>query len=133
MKERPNIAVEEDTEEMRKWRSLNQSEMDLCWKNLGERMEEEVLDKYKVEKSERGAFKGKSTQKQEIQNLKVVRRLLGKIFSLFGEYNLQRLQSKQEESTEEEESSFRDEAAAKGGYHERSDKENRIKRMDAQK
>ena len=42
-------------------------------------------------------------QKQEIQNKKVERRLLGKNFSLFGEYNLQRLQSKQEESTEEEE------------------------------
>ena len=42
-------------------------------------------------------------QKQETQNMKVVRRLLGKNFSLFREYNLQRLQSKQEESTEEEE------------------------------
>ena len=45
MKERPNVAVEEDMEEMKRWRSLNQSEMDLCWKNLVERMEEEVLDK----------------------------------------------------------------------------------------
>ena len=45
MKERPNIAVEEDTEEMKKWRSLNQSEMDRCWKKLAEMMEEEVLDK----------------------------------------------------------------------------------------
>ena len=42
-------------------------------------------------------------QKQEIQNKKVMRRLLGKIFSLFREYNLQHLQSKQEESTEEQE------------------------------
>ena len=73
MKERPDTAVEEDTEEMKRWRSLNQSEMDLCWKNLAERMAEEVLDKYKVEKSKKGAFKGrckpigmeKSTQKQE--------------------------------------------------------------------
>ena len=30
MKERPNIAVEEDTEEMKRWRSPNQSEVDLC-------------------------------------------------------------------------------------------------------
>ena len=59
MKERPNTAVEEDTEEMKRWRSLNWSEMDLCWKNLAEIIEEEVLDKYKVEKSERGAFKGR--------------------------------------------------------------------------
>ena len=55
MKERPNIAVEEDTVEMKRWRSLNRSEMDLCWKNLAERMEEGVLDKYKVERSEQGA------------------------------------------------------------------------------
>ena len=41
------------TEEMRKWRSLHQSEMDLCWKKLAKRMEEEVLDKYKVEESRR--------------------------------------------------------------------------------
>ena len=36
---------------------------------MAEIMEEEVLDKYKVEESKRGAFKGrgeKSTQKQEI-------------------------------------------------------------------
>ena len=50
MKEKPNVAVEEYTEEMRKWRSLSQSEMDQCWKKLSERVEEEeVLDKYKVE------------------------------------------------------------------------------------
>ena len=58
MKERPNVAVEEDTGELKRWRSLNQSETDLCWKTLAETMEEEVLDKYKVEKSERGTFKG---------------------------------------------------------------------------
>ena len=34
-----------DTEEMRKWRCLSQSEVDSCWKNLAEKMEEEVLDK----------------------------------------------------------------------------------------
>ena len=49
MKERTNIAEEEDMEEMKRWRSLNRIEMDLCWKKLAERMEEEVLDKYKVE------------------------------------------------------------------------------------
>ena len=40
-------------------RDLSQSEMDLCWKKLAERMEEEVLDKYKVEESKRVAFKGR--------------------------------------------------------------------------
>ena len=33
MKEEPNISVGVDTEEMRKWRGLSQSEMDQCWKN----------------------------------------------------------------------------------------------------
>ena len=58
MKEKPNIAVVEDTEEMRKWRGLSLSEMDLCRKNLAERMKEEVLDKCKVEESKREAFRG---------------------------------------------------------------------------
>ena len=58
MKEQSNIAVEEHTEDMHRWTSPNQSEMGPCWKTLAERKEEEVLDKYKVENSERGAFKG---------------------------------------------------------------------------
>ena len=57
MKEKPNIAVEEeDTEEMRKWRGLSQSEMDQRQRNLAESMKEEVLDKYKVEEGKREAF-----------------------------------------------------------------------------
>ena len=55
MKERPIFAVEEDTEEIKRWRSLNQIEIDVCWKNLAERMEE----KFQVEESKRGAFKGR--------------------------------------------------------------------------
>ena len=31
-------AVEVDTEDMRKWRGLSQSEKGLCWKNLADRM-----------------------------------------------------------------------------------------------
>ena len=53
MKEKPNLDVVEDTEEMRKWRGLSQSETDLCWKKLVDRVEEEVLHKYKVEDSKR--------------------------------------------------------------------------------
>ena len=34
--------------------------MDPCWKKLAKRMEEEVLDKNKVEESKRGAFTGRS-------------------------------------------------------------------------
>ena len=58
MKERPDTAVEEATEEMKRWRSLNQSEVDQCWKSLAGRMDEEVLDRYKVEQSKKGCFKG---------------------------------------------------------------------------
>ena len=50
-------------------------------------------------------------------------RIAGQDFiSLFREYNLQRLQSKQEEPTEE------DEAAANDDNYERLDEENQIKR-----
>ena len=38
-------------------RSLNHSEVDLCWKSLAERMEEEVLDKYEVEERKKGPSK----------------------------------------------------------------------------
>ena len=34
---------------------MDQEEMDHCWKKLAERMEEEVLDKCKVEDSKREA------------------------------------------------------------------------------
>ena len=73
MKERPDIAVEENTEEMKRWRSLNQSEMDLCWKSLTERMEEEVLDKYKVEESRKGALKGRGNPLEwiKVRNKKI--------------------------------------------------------------
>ena len=57
-KKQPSSCLEEDTEEMRKWRDMGQEEMDQCWKNLAERMEAEVLDKYKVEDSSREAYRG---------------------------------------------------------------------------
>ena len=56
MKEKPNVAEEEDSEEVKKRRVLSQSEMDQSWKNWVERMEKEILDKYKVEESKREAF-----------------------------------------------------------------------------
>ena len=38
------------------WRSKNQEEIDDAWKKLAVKIEEEVLEKYKVEVSKRGAF-----------------------------------------------------------------------------
>ena len=105
MEEKPNAAVEEGTEAMRTWGGLSQDEMDQCWKNLTERMEEEVLDKYKVEERFRGRgvpLEWRTVRKNNKYRRKKVE-LLGKNFSLFRVYNLQRLQSKHEESTEVEE------------------------------
>ena len=96
---------------------MSQGEMNQCWKNLAERMEVEVLDKYKVDDSKREACRGRGSPLEwrrvcRSKNYKIGRWREGcwaRIFSLFREYNLQRLQSKQEESTEGE----RTEAAAK--------------------
>ena len=49
MRNKPSDVREEDTKEMIGWRSMSQEEMDQCWKKLAEKIEEEVLDKYKVE------------------------------------------------------------------------------------
>ena len=45
-----------DTEERVQWRSINQGGFDNLWK---ETMEEEVLEKYKVEENENGAYEGR--------------------------------------------------------------------------
>ena len=96
---------------MKRWRSLNQIETDLRWKSLAGRMEEEVLDKYHVEESKKGAFKGSGNPLEWKRVRRSKKYRIGKwredcwarLFSLFREYNLQRPQSKQEELTEEEE------------------------------
>ena len=95
--------------------------------NLTERMEEEVLDKYKVEKSERGALQGGgNTLERERLNLKVERRLLGKNFLFVWRIQLAAF-AKQTGGVNRRGG---DEAAAKDGYHDRSDQENQIKRKD---
>ena len=93
MKERPNIAAEEDTEEMKRWRSLNRSEMDLCWKSLAERIEEEVLDKYKSRrKQERDLQRWRQPnwngeECEEVEKFRISKRgedCWARIFSCFG-------------------------------------------------
>ena len=70
-------------------------------------MEEKVLDKYKVHDSQRG--RGFALERRRVRKSRKYRiRKWGedcwaKIFALFREYNLQRLQSKQDELTEGEE------------------------------
>ena len=60
MKDRTNFAEEEDAEDLNRWRSLNQSEMDNAGRSWRREWRMEVLDKYKVEESKRGAFQGRS-------------------------------------------------------------------------
>ena len=118
---------------MRKWRGLSHSEIDLCWKNSAERVEKEVLDTYKFEESKREAFRGRGASQKwrRVRKNKKYRlrkwreeRLLGKNFLV-----VQRIQlaasAKQAGGVN---GRRRDEAAAKNGDHERSDKENQVKR-----
>ena len=89
MKNKPRDDREEDTGEMIEWRSMSQEEMDQCWKMLAEKIEEEVLDKCKVDDSKGGVSSGRGflrmeacAKNQEVQNTKVVRRLLGNNFRI---------------------------------------------------
>ena len=135
MRRKPNVAVEVDAEEMRKWRGVSQSEMDQCWKNLADRMEEEGLNKYKVEDSKKRGFqrcssgKEKGAQKQEIQSKKVVRRLLGKKFLFVWRIQL----APSAEQAGGVNGRGRDEAAAKNGDYERSDKDSELLAADCEK
>ena len=72
MKDKPRISLEEDAGEMIEWRSMSQDEMDQCWKQLTEKIEEEVLDKYKVEDSFFGMEAcAKKQNKYRIKNVRI--------------------------------------------------------------
>ena len=83
--------------------------MDQCWKKLTEQIEDEVLDKFKVEDSKREAFRGRGARwsgdwcakARNTEQESGVQDCWARIFAFFREYNLQRLESKQEESAEE--------------------------------
>ena len=125
IEDRPNSPLEEDTEDIRKRRGVNQ-EVDQCWKKLVERMEEEVLDKCKVEDSKREAYRGLFADEQH--RIKKWGRLLGK--------NLRFVQKVQPAESAKHARRFdgrrRDEEAAKNEYYEGFDKENLQGRMDAE-
>ena len=61
MKTKSREDREKDTEKKIEWRSKSQEEMDECWKRLAEKMEEKVLDKYKVGDSKREAYGGRGS------------------------------------------------------------------------
>ena len=90
---------------------MSQEEMDQCWKELAEKTEEEVLDKYKVEDNKRGASRGRGSPLE----WRLVRRskkyrirkwredCWARILALFRVKSLQHLHNMHEDSTEEEE------------------------------
>ena len=92
------------------------------------------MNKYKVEESNKETFTGRSAplewrrvrKNQTIQNKKVERRLLGKNFLLVLRIQLA-ASAKQAGGVDRRGG---DKAAAKNGYHEKSDKEIQIKRMN---
>ena len=61
MKDKQSSSWEEDTQEMIEWRSMRQEEMDQCWKELTDKIEEDVLDKHEVEDSKRGAYRSRGS------------------------------------------------------------------------
>ena len=133
MKERTNFAEEEDTEEMKRWRSLIQIGMDRCWKKLVERMEEEVLE-YKVEESKRGAFKGRgntlewrTVRKNKRYKIRKWREDCWARIFLFVQRIQHAASAKQAGGVNRRGG---DEAAAKDDNHERSDEEDQIERKD---
>ena len=102
MKDKANILVEEDTEEIRKWKGASQEQMDECWKNLAGKIQGEVVGKRTVEDSKREAFKGRGAplewrrvRRSKKYRIKTWREnCWARIFAMFREYNLQGLQSK---------------------------------------
>ena len=128
MKDKANSFLEEDTEEMRTWRFLYQEEMNQCWKKLAEGTEEEVLQQQRGLQRQRlavgmeaGTKMPKNTGYQSGEKT-----CWARIFALFREYNLQRLQRMHGDSKEEEEMKRQERIEDDEGY----DEEDQIKRKD---
>ena len=85
--------MEEDTEEMIEWRSVNQEEMDECWKKLAEKIEEEALCWKGGVYEEAGSTEYVSGGED----------CWVRFFALFKECNLERVKSMHEDSIEREE------------------------------
>ena len=80
---------------------MSQLDVDECWKKIAGTMEEEVLNKYKVEDSQRGVYRGRGEhlKRRRVRRSKKYRipewceDCKGRIFSWSRESNLQRIQS----------------------------------------
>ena len=86
--------------------------MDQCWKGVGGKNGARGSGQMQGREQQKGGFRGRGspvgieacTRKQEVQNTKMVRRLLDKnlFFALFRKCNLLRRQRMQEDSKENE-------------------------------
>ena len=98
MKDKTSSSSEEETGEIIEWRSMSQEEVDQGWKKLPEKIEEEVLDRYKVEDSKKRGLQRQRRHhwRRERRSKKYIMRkweedCWARIFALFKKYNLQRL------------------------------------------
>ena len=79
---------------------MSQHDVDDCWKKIAGKIEEEVLDEYKVENSKREAYRGRGAllewrlvrRSKKYRVRKWSENCWARIFSWFREYNLQRIQ-----------------------------------------
>ena len=84
MKDKTRSQLEDDTGEMMNWRSMSQENMDQCWKKLAEKNGGRGFGQVQGRgQQKRGLprqpfWNGGACEKQEVQNTKVERRLLGK-------------------------------------------------------
>ena len=79
MKDKPSSLLEEDTEEMRKWRDMNQEEFEQnAVRNWRKEWRWKFWTSTRLRTAKGSAGTEACSQMQEIQNKKVERRLLGK-------------------------------------------------------
>ena len=110
MKNKSSSVLVEDTEEMIGWRAMSQLEVDECWTIVVGEIEEDVLNKYNVENITR-TYRGRGAplewglvrRRKKYRQGKWVEDCWARIFSWFGECNLQRLHSMHDDSTDGEE------------------------------
>ena len=110
MEEKASKQEFKDTEDMVQWRSTNQENIETLRKKVSENIENEVLKKYNVEVSKRGASKeeGEPSESRMVQRVEKYQPrkwdegCWASIFSWFREYNLQRKQGMQKKETRQQ-------------------------------
>ena len=71
MKDKLSTTLVKDTEDMISWRALSQLDVNECWMKIVRKIEDEVLDKYKLENTNKEAYRGRG----EPSEWRIVRRV----------------------------------------------------------